>query len=198
MPEPPAPLSLRGREPEVLADEVSLPRAYLAFCVPGYGSESWYAASLLATVLGEGKASPLFRELIYEQQIAHNVGCYVLPTQACATLCVVATGKPDATIEQLHDGVAQILNRVAEGSLLESDRQRALNTLLTVHQNDLQTLDSRADSISMGTTFFDRPGHAWSEPERYRAAGLKDLRDCVVQFCQPEMAANVSVVPSDR
>jgi zinc protease len=194
-PLPDPPLGRTGRIAEVLEDEVSLPRVYRAFCVPGYGSDDWYAASLLATLLADGKASRLYRSLVYEQQIAHDIGGYVLPTQAGATFAIVASGRPDTSLEQLDRGLDQVLGEVLGGGLREAERERALNTLLTEHHHALQSLDHRADSISMATTFFDQPDWIWREPERYRAIGIDHLARCARDYCQPGMAAAVSVVP---
>ena len=59
-----------------MADDVQLPRVYMAFRVAPFGSDEWYAAALLSTLLGDGKSSPLYRDLVWERQIAQEAGCY--------------------------------------------------------------------------------------------------------------------------
>ena len=64
----------------MLPDDVRLPRVYIAFRAPAYGERAWYAADLLAAVLAGGKSSPLYRDLVYDRQIAQDVGASVGPS----------------------------------------------------------------------------------------------------------------------
>ncbi|HEY4594263.1 MAG TPA: pitrilysin family protein, partial [Thermoanaerobaculia bacterium] len=76
----PAPRGEPGRQ--VLAEDVRLPRVYIGFRAPAYGERAWYVADLLASVLTGGKSSPLYRDLVYERQIAQDVGASVGPQEA--------------------------------------------------------------------------------------------------------------------
>src|SRR5690348_15148172 len=55
---------------EVVEDEVSLPRLYLAFRSPAFGSDEYYAASVAGAILGMRKGSRLQRTLVRERQVA--------------------------------------------------------------------------------------------------------------------------------
>ena len=193
---PDAPLAHAGRESETQEDAVSLARVYLAYCVPKCGEHEWYAASLLATILGDGKASRLFRRLVHDRQIAQDAGAYLLPTESCATFGMVATARPEEQVEPLETALLAELEQVVEHGIEETERERALNTLLTAQYDELQSLDSRADALSMATTYFDDPELVWSEHERYQAITVDDVRDLAANYCRSSMVASVSVVPA--
>jgi zinc protease len=180
---------------EILEDRVRLPRVYVAWCVPRYGDPSWYAASLLASVLTGGKASRLHRDLVYEREIAQSVVCSVFPTEECATFGVVITGRPGGDIERLRDEVLAALRRVADQGIRDDEHRRAVSGILTSHYQELQSLDQLADSISAATTFFDEPERALHEHEAYRAVALADLREVAAQYLVAAGATVVSVVP---
>ena len=55
---------------EVVPDDVVLPRLFLAFRSPVFGSDEYYAASVCGAILGLKKGSRLHRRLVREQQIA--------------------------------------------------------------------------------------------------------------------------------
>ncbi|MCI0396929.1 MAG: insulinase family protein, partial [Chloroflexi bacterium] len=57
---------------------VELPRVYIGCRVPPYGTRDWYALDLLASALSEGKATPLYRDLVYERQAAQDVSAALL------------------------------------------------------------------------------------------------------------------------
>src|SRR4051812_17627191 len=61
----------------MLPDDVSLPRVYIGFRGPAYGQPAWYTADLLAAVMAGGKSSPLYHDLVYERQIAQDIGVSV-------------------------------------------------------------------------------------------------------------------------
>ena len=89
-----------------------------------------------------------------------------------------------------------MLDGVLQGVLGEGDRERALNSLVTAHHHELQSLDHRADSISMATTLFDQPDWLWTEPERFRNTRLGEVIGCAQRYCQPDMAVRLGVVPT--
>src|SRR3954453_2685397 len=89
----------------VLAEDVRLPRAYLGFRAPAYGERAWYVAALLAAVLAGGKSSPLYRDLVYERQIAQDVGVSVGPQEAGGSCALVSTARPGGPAEALEGGV---------------------------------------------------------------------------------------------
>ncbi len=194
---PAPPYTAPVRRFEVLEDRVRLPRLYAGFSVPAYGTSEWYAASVLASILGGGRASRLYRDLVYQRQIAQSASCYVLPTELCGTFGMVISGRPDTHVDELRIAIDESLAEVVAHGVTEAERTRALNTMLTVHWNDLQALEDRADALSMATTYFDRPERALVEPEHYRAVTLEDLRACADRYGSASAHATVAVVPGE-
>ena len=93
-------------------DDVRLPRVYVAFRAPAYGQRAWYTADLLAAVLAGGKSSPLYRDLVYERQIAQDVGASVGPQECGGTFMLVATARPGVAAEALEEA---LLGHLARG-----------------------------------------------------------------------------------
>ena len=67
----------------VVTDKVELPRVSMAWLTPPAYKPGDAEADLLGDILGGGKASRLYRKLVYEQQIAQDVSvCTVLADAA--------------------------------------------------------------------------------------------------------------------
>src|SRR5206468_867614 len=64
------PSTFGGWKRVVVEDDVMLPRLFLAFRSPAFGTEQYYAASVCATILGSRKGSRLYRSLVRDRQIA--------------------------------------------------------------------------------------------------------------------------------
>ena len=58
---------------KVMTDQVELPRVYLSWLTPSYYKPGDAEADVAAHILGGGKASRLYKALVYEQKIAQSV-----------------------------------------------------------------------------------------------------------------------------
>ncbi len=178
-----------------LDDDIQLPRVYTAFRLPSFGEPEWYSADLLSAALTGGKTSPLYRQLVYERQIAQDVSAFVLPTELAASFVVVATGRPDTDLAELEEIVHGAIETVASGKLRSGDLARARNKLVTSYSDQLQALDDRADLLSMFTTYFDEPQRITSEIDRYLGQSAEDLASVARDRLTPEKAVTIRVIP---
>lgn len=184
-----------GVRRELQEDDVQLPRIYMGFHGPAYGGEEWYAGDLLAVALSDGKSSILYQDLVYHRRLARDVSCYVFPTEVTATFAVIATARPGVDPEELEEALLEHLATAASGPLDPGHVDRARNRLLTGHYGQLQTLDRRADLLSLFTTYFDAPERLAGEPERYRRLETENLRRFAAEHLAPDRRAVVTVVP---
>ncbi len=202
---PPGPNPLRPRlalaEPtgaasERQSDAVELSRLHLAFRLPSYGSDDWYAADLLATVLSGGRSSPLYRDLVYHRQLAQDVGAVALPTELAGSFALVATARPDVEPAALEAAVREHLQRAGAEPFAAEELARARNRVLTHHWEGLQQLDQRADQLSQLVTFFGDPHLLQRELDRYRTLAAEDLQECAARWLVDERSVAVTVVPA--
>jgi len=186
---------LGGERREVLEDDVRLPRIYLGFRGPAYGERGWYAADLLASVLSGGKSSRLFEDLVYERQIAQDVGAYISPYEEVSTFMVVATARPGVAVDTLEQALHEHLDRAATELPSPQDLERARNRMLTEYYMSLQKLDNRADLFAQLTTFLDDPGGIEREIEQYLEIGGHELMDFAARHLVESERAVVTFVP---
>lgn len=191
------PAVIGGVEREVQEDAVLLPRLYMGFHAPAFGDRRWYAGDLLAAALTDGKSSVLYEDLVYRRRLAQDVGCYALATEVSSTFAVVSTAKPETDPAELEAALLEHLARTAAEPLAESHLERAKNRLLTGHFSELQTLDRRADLLSLHTTYFDDPQRVSGEVQRYQRLGAADLQAFAVEFLRPDRRAVVTVMPRE-
>ncbi len=178
-----------------LEDDVQLPRVYMAFRIPPFGEPQWYSADLLGAALSGGKTSPLYRQLVYERQIAQDVSAFVLPTELASSFLVVTTGRPDTDLAELEELVRGQIEMAAAGDLDSGDLERARNRLVTSYSDQLQGLDDRADLLSLFTTYFDEPQRIESEIDRYLDRRPEDLASVARDRLTPDKAVTLRVVP---
>jgi zinc protease len=189
-------VTLGGEQRAVLEGDVHLPRVYIAFRGPAYGQHGWYAADLLSSVLTGGKSSRLYQDLIYDRQIAQEVGVYISPYESVATFMMIATARPGVGAEEIESALLDHMAEAATALPTDVDLERARNRMLTEHFSSMQKLENRADQFSQFTTYFDDPAGVAAEAERYEEVSAGDLRDFAARYCTPSERVVVWVVPN--
>jgi len=174
--------------------DVPLPRLYLAARVPPVRSEGFHAAELLATVLGSGRASRLYRSLVREKRIAKDVLSYLFPLQTGASLFLLwVTGYPDAGPETLEAALVEELEGLESVSQPELDRALALTE--THLLREIQHVGSRADLLSMFDQVFDDPGRLNTEVDRMRSVTRDQVREMARDYLGADNRALLTYIP---
>jgi zinc protease len=146
-------------------------------------------------VLAGGKSSPLYRDLVYERQIAQDVGASVGPQECGGTFMLVATARPGVSAESLESALLGHLAAAAATLPAAEDFERARNRMLTDSFSGLQRLDTVADLLSQFATYFDDPAGALAEADRYLEITPQELMGYAAAWCGEAQRVVVSVVP---
>jgi zinc protease len=87
---------------ETVPDEVMLPRLFLAFLSPVFGSAEFYAASVCGAILGMRKGSRLYKTLVRDRQVAAEAQAFTYDlTRGSDLLVVDVTARPGVSGERL-------------------------------------------------------------------------------------------------
>jgi len=184
-----------GREVrEVVEQDISLPRVYLAYRIPPFGADGFHPAAAAAHLLAYGKASRLYRKLVREEQLAQDVVAYAFPlVVGAAMLGLWATARPGVEPAHLESALLREVAAVRDASAAEVER--ALNLIEARRLEDLQRVDERADLLSMFTSLFDDPGRINTELDRFRAVRPQAVRDFADAFLGDDNRAVLVYVP---
>jgi zinc protease len=183
---------------EVVEDEVMLPRLFLAFRTPVFGSPDYYVASVTSAILGLKKGSRLQRSLVREQQIASDATAFTYDLAKGSDMLVIdVTARPDVSIEALEHAVHAELDQLVAAGVTEAEVARAIALIETDLIAVLQSAGDRADRLSMFATYFDNPFLVNEQTERYRAV----TKDRVNRFVRAHLGmanrASLIFVPKD-
>jgi zinc protease len=176
-------------------DDVRLPRVSLGFRVPAYGQHLWYTADLTAELLTGGKSSRLYRELVYDRQIAQDVTAYVNPFELVATFGILSTARPGVDVAAVEEALTRALERLATEPPSADELEGARNRVLVQFFGNLQKLDTRADLLSQFTTYFDDPAGTEREAERYLGVTAGDVADLAREYLSERGRAVLHIVP---
>ncbi len=181
---------------QVVPDDVVLPRLFLAFRAPTFGTPVHYAASIAAAILGMRKGSRLHRALVRERQIAAEAQAFTYDLTKGADLFVVdVTARPEISLEQLEAEVAQEIDLFHERGVTDAEVQRAVALIQTDTVRSLQSAADRADRLSLFATYFGDPALVNEQLDRYRAVTADDVSAFARGYLGRDNRASLLYVP---
>ncbi|HST07054.1 MAG TPA: pitrilysin family protein [Gemmatimonadaceae bacterium] len=184
---------------EVVHDNVSLPRLFMAFRSPVFGSEKYYAASVAGAVLGMRKGSRLQRSLVRDRQVAADAGVFTFDLAKGTDLLVAdVTARPEIPVAQLEEEVEREIDRFHREGVTEPEVRRAIALIETDLVTSLQSAGERADRLSMFATFFKRPELINEQPDRYRAVTEVRVNELISERFGEDNRATLLYVPKQE
>ncbi len=193
----PAPVEARL----VLEDSVELPRLYLNWHSPAIFAPGDADLDLAADVLGEGKSSRLYRNLVYERRMAADIAAVQQSRELSGFFQVISTATPGHTLAEIDEQITRELDVMAVSGPApeELDRSHAQAEAHFVYR--VQTVGGfggKSDQLNQYNVFVGDPGYFEEDLGRYRAATPETVRDACRQYLAGRPRVALSIVPKGR
>ncbi|MBX6332569.1 MAG: insulinase family protein, partial [Gemmatimonadaceae bacterium] len=183
---------------EVVPDGVMVPRLFLAFRSPVFGSEEYYPASVLGAILGMGKGSRLQQHLVRERHVASEATAFTFDLAKGADLLVAdVTARPEISADALEGEVAREVDALHRDGVTDAEVERAVALIETSFVTSMQSAGERADKLSMFATYFGDPGRVNQEIDRYRAVTAERVSAFAREYLGPDNRASLLYVPAE-
>src|SRR5262249_29282268 len=125
------------------------PIVYIGFHVPNFQSADAPALEVLSSILQEGRASRLYRRLVYERRMALNVGGdYSYLSLDPNLFWFSATPLPGQTPEALEQAMMDEIERVKSELVPEEELARARNQIEAAFVWRQDSIHSRASTLA--------------------------------------------------
>jgi zinc protease len=102
---------MTGAHRESVQDRVAQARIYKFWNVPGWGTECADKLDLVSSILADGKTSRLYKRLVYDDQIASSVNCYVITREIAGQFAIQADAKPGVELARVEKAIDEELAR---------------------------------------------------------------------------------------
>jgi zinc protease len=185
----------------VIEDRVELPRLYLAWLSPAMYARGDAELDLLADVLATGKASRLYRTLVYERRLATDVSAYQGSRELGSSFQIVATAVPGVPLGVLEDVIHEEVARVRAQELSADELARTLALTESAFVSRLQTVGGfggKSDQLNNYNVFLGDPGYFGRDLERYRNADGVSIRAAAAAHLDAARCVTLSAVPAGQ
>jgi predicted Zn-dependent peptidase len=181
---------------EEVPDNVVVPRLFLAFRSPVFGSGEYFAASLCATILGAHRGSRLYRQLVRERQVASAATAFTFDLAKGSDLLILdVTARPGIGPRQLEAAVASVVDDLLSTLPTEQELERAKAIIETEFATALQSAGDRADRLSQFATYFGAPELINDHVSRYRDVRVTEVAHFSATRLIPDNRASLLYVP---
>ncbi len=184
-----------------MTDKVTLPRVYMAWITSPIFKPGDAEANLAADILGGGKASRLYKSLVYTKQIAQDVSVSQNSYQLGSAFQITATVKPGHTVEEVEAAIDEELARFRTEGPTEAELEAAQNSIYADFVTSAERFggfSGLADRMNMYNQFLQDPGYFNKDLARHAAV----TRETIQKFAQEQLGTNQRVVahalPGDK
>jgi zinc protease len=152
----------------------------------------------VATALATGKASRLYKALVYDQKIAQAVDASQESGSLGSRFTVSVMAKPGVDLTKLEAAVDKELAKIRTEVIQDDELTRAKNLVETGFVTRLQGVKDRAALLNMYEAEVKDPGYAQKDLARYRDATKEGMKTIAAKVLNPDARVILRVVPKAK
>jgi zinc protease len=185
----------------VVTDKVELPRVLMGWITAPVLRPGDAEADVAAQILAGGKASRLYKSLVYEQKIAQDVGAGQYSLTLGSVFEINATAKPGHSAKEIEEAIdAELEGFVANGPTQEelTAAKNAILSRIVMGLEKLGGFGGVADRLNYYNHHLGDPGYLNQDLERYAAVTVSDVQAFAASALRRDARAIVHAIPGDK
>jgi zinc protease len=170
---------MTGTHRSVTQDRVPLPRVYMVWNVPQFGSADEDYLRLVEGCLGDGKTSRLYKRLVYDDQIASDVTVYNDSREIGGQFVIQVTARSGHNLDEIEKEVHEELARFLKDGPTSQELQRVQIQYLARFLRGIERIGGfggKSDRLAEYMAFTGNPDGYKITLKRVREATADDLK----------------------
>ncbi|HVV16185.1 MAG TPA: pitrilysin family protein [Polyangia bacterium] len=169
---------VRMAAPKRIAMEAKIqqPQLYVDYPSPANFAPGDRELDVLANVLGNGKASRLYKRLVYELKIAQAVGASQQSQLLSSTFEITASPMPGHTLDEILAVIDEEVGKLQAAPPAAAELDRAKNQIESETVRSLESVLARAERLQSYNYSLGDPGFVTEDLRRYRAVDATALQ----------------------
>jgi len=181
----------------IIEDRVPQARVYKEWNVAAWGDPDVEYLDLASDILTNGKSSRLYKRLVYEDQIATDVGSFNYTRELGGVFVVWATAQPDQDLAEVEAIMNEEMEKfLADGpSIEELERNKSdLRASFIRGVERVGGFGGKSDILAMSEVYLGSPDGYKEIQERLMTATTRDVHDAA-RYWLSEGAFTIEVQP---
>jgi zinc protease len=203
IPSQPAPNPVDMTEPAQTAERrltlddalARLPRLDVVYKIPPAMSPDEDALSVLGTILGGGRSSRLYEQVVRQKQLASQAFAFASASRGPGLFRVNAMAAPGKSIADIERAVLEEVDKVKKGPIADWEMEKARAAARSSLVSSLESSLSRAILLSQYALFYNDPGLINTRAEKIAAVTAQDVQRVASRYLTSENRAVVVTNP---
>ena len=174
-----------GEQRMTMQDRVPQARVYKVWNVPERGNIELDHLDLVSDILASGKSSRLYERLVYNDQIATDVGAFVYTGELGSQFFIQATARPDVDLAEVEKAVDEELHRLLEEGIEARELQRVKTQFVAGFVRGAERIGGfggKSDILAENSVYQGAPDHYQVRLERARLATPEELHQAAKKW----------------
>jgi len=173
----------RNSEIRVVAHGINeLPAVGLTYLTPGLAHPDTDALEVVAAILGGGESSRLYRALVYEQQLAADVGASADSREDASLFEITAVLSEGKKPEDLERSLLAEIRKLQDQPVSQLELDRAKNQLITNLFRERETSEGTAQVLGEAAVLLGHPEQANFDLARTQAVTVADVQRVMKKY----------------
>ncbi len=194
---------LAGVARETLEDAMAeVPRLDLAWAGVRIFSEDEAAGDVLASVLGGGKTSRLYRSLVFDKQVASGVDAEDVTLEFGGWFQITAVARAGRDVKDLLPLVQAAVDEIKKNGPTAEEVERAKRQIIASKVREVESIGGvhggRADLLNLYQTYLGDPGFLPRDTARYRAVTPEAVKAFAAKYLVDDRRIELATIPKPR
>ena len=172
----PEPLQMPQQSVVETTDNVQIPLTILAWHTPAALKSGDAAFDVVASILGEGRSSRIYQDLVTATGSALEVSAWQYSQMLGSIFAVTGKPSPGTTVEELEAKLQTHIDRLATSGPTPAELERVRNQLEVSFISDLEGLQRRASALNRYRYLSGTPDFVNDDLNRYRKLTAEDVQ----------------------
>lgn len=191
------PIRKEAKSYTVYEPNTPLPAVVISWPTPDAASAANVPLMLMDAILTSGQSSRLYQSLVYDQQIASDVGSnFEINAQpgVYGLYAILSEGEsPDKGLAALQ---AEI-KRIRDGQVTQAELDEARNELITAALQSRETSDGRADDLARSIILFKDPRASDEQLAELQNVTARDVQQVAQMILQDSRSVTIKYLPEE-
>jgi zinc protease len=176
--------------------KVQQPLIAISFPTPRAFAPGDRDLDVLANVLGNGKASRLYKRMVYDLKIAQSVTAAQQSQMLASEFEITASPMPGHTLDELLTVIGEEIGKLQSTPVDVGELERAKNQIESDTVRNLEPLIARAERLQHYNDFTGDPGYLAEDLRRYRAVDADAVQRAAKDYLRSGARVIVTVEPN--
>jgi predicted Zn-dependent peptidase len=176
--------------------KIQQPQLYVDYPSPANFTPGDRELDVLANLLGNGKASRLYKRLVYDLKIAQSVSASQQSQLLSSTFEITASPMPGHTLDEILGVIDQEVAALQAKPVDAAELDRAKNQIESETVRSLEPLLARAERLQSYNYLLNDPGFVTEDLRRYRAVDAAAVQRYAQEVLNKEGRVVVTIDPN--